>query len=81
MNSDERLRAVTLAIDEALLQCGEIMTRWRDGARFSIAAQHALCQAALRLHGALGLRLPPRGAADRVEPPAGASGAGYEGPR
>lgn len=72
MNNDEqRQREVALAIHAALQHCSAIMARWRAGARFSVAAQHDLCQAAMQLHSALGLRLAPR--TSRAEPPAEAA--------
>lgn len=63
-DDDELQRLMT----SALQQCRVILQRWRAGATFSVAAQHDLCQAALRLHTALGLRLPARGASEDPEP-------------
>lgn len=63
IDDDELQRLMT----SALQQCRVILRCWRAGAKFSVAAQHDLCQAALRLHTALGLRLPPRGASTDPE--------------
>lgn len=64
-DDDELDRLMTSAVQ----QCRVILRRWRAGARFSLAAQHNLCRAALRLHTTLGLRLPARGESNELDDP------------